>query len=129
MSATPPKTTQPIESSLFYDILTLVNNSLSSFYDVLYSLCDHSINISLTLLKLMYWGTISYALYTWTSTPSENPKFFLTAVCIALLAGQIGQWSLYKYAILTGIKLPIITLVLVHNLPVKSVSALLSSLI
>jgi len=127
-SKAPSTSETPLENTLLHTILSAVENSLTSFCDVLEELCEQTINITKTLIYLLYIGGAIYALIAWPQTPTPLPKEILIFSSICLLGTSFGQWALYKGVPLTGIKLPIITLILLQSFPIETLTQALKSL-
>lgn len=124
----PSSQQEPIEKTLFHTILNTIESSLTSFCDVLEELCEQTLNITKTLLYLLYFGGVIYAILAWPHTPDPLPKMILTFSSVCLLGASLGQWALYKGTPLSGIKAPTITLILLQSLPVEAITNLIKSL-
>jgi hypothetical protein len=123
----PNHSQEPLESTLFHTILNTIESSLTSFCDVLEELCEQTLNITKTLLYLLYFGGVIYAIIAWPHSPDPLPKMILTFSSVCLLGASLGQWALYKGIPLSGIKAPIITLILIQNLPLEALTNLIKS--
>jgi hypothetical protein len=117
-----PKSPTSLEETLFPTILTLAERSIHTFCQILEALCENLLGVIKTTLKILFVLASLYAYHTWSQGPSETPKLFLNLCCCGLLSLRFGEWSLSKGLPLTGIKFPLITLLLLNGLPVAEVS-------
>jgi hypothetical protein len=118
---------QDIETQLFHNVLSSIESSLTSFCDTLEELCENILGVARTALRILFIGGLIYAGMAWAQAPLETPRTFLTLCCVGMLALSFGEWSLSKGLPLSGIKIPLITLLLLYGLPLEAVTKVLQS--